>query len=63
MSWSSTSKCCLTCAYWSGERRVGAFKRWESPSNTTNGECRCGYRINPNATYNACPRYVEMPSK
>lgn len=63
MSWSSTSKCCLTCAYWCGERKVTVSKVWEAPSNTTIGSCRCGSRINPSASYGACSRYVEMPSK
>ena len=63
MSWSSTSKCCLTCAYWGGERKVTVSKVWEAPSNTTTGSCRCGSRINPGATNGACSRYVEIPSK
>lgn len=63
MSWSSTGKCCLTCAYWCGER-IAKFGKWESPHNTTCGQCRCGRKINPSAPSGSdCPRYVNIPAK
>lgn len=63
MSWSTTGKCCLTCAYWCGER-VDKFGKWEAPSNTTCGQCRCGHKINPSAPSSSdCPKYVNIPPR
>jgi len=63
MSWSTTSKCCLTCAYWQGER-TAKFGKWEAPSNTTCGKCGSNYKINPGATSSSdCPKYVNIPAK
>ena len=67
MSWGSTSKCCLTCAFWQG-RRTQKYRgaQWESNSPSDRGQCAqkvfCGVTQGPCACDGkSCPKYVELP--
>ena len=63
MSYSTTNKCCLTCAYWEGIR-AAKYGRWETLHNVTTGQCRCKQSMNPGATHGSnCPKYVNIPAK
>lgn len=60
--WSTTknSKCCATCAYWSGERKViSGGNGIETPHANTNGKCYEKVSISPTtaAMGTSCTHY------
>ena len=69
MSWSSSGKCCLNCAFWQGKRtQIYRGARWESEhpgdrgqcaqrvwNGVTQGHCACEGR--------QCDKFVELPNK
>lgn len=67
MSWGSTSKCCLTCAFWQGNRNQ-AYRgaRWECNSPSDKGQCAQHVFSGSSEGHCACQgtscsKYVELP--
>ena len=69
MSWSSSGKCCLNCAFWQGHRtQKYRGVRYESDHPGDRGQCAqrvfCGVTQGPCACQGtSCDKFVELPYK
>ncbi len=58
-------KCCLTCAYWCGMRKLTMFEHYvETDDVSTRGMCanQNGYYHQDTETMTCCPAYQVMPA-
>ena len=66
MSWSSHSKCCLTCVNWAGQRTI-KYGHAETTSPGERGKCYagvfCSVTQGPTAmSGNSCNKYSKWPA-
>ena len=62
MSWSTSFKECINCAFWQGKRcQAHKGSKWETDSPGTTGECAQHVKRSARACDTACDKFVEMP--
>ncbi|MBR6549452.1 MAG: hypothetical protein IKT68_07930 [Clostridia bacterium] len=63
MVWTTKTKCCATCANWSGDRKVNIHGSAETSGPNAHGSCYIGAKSNPNAAHGTtCNKYQKWPA-